>query len=653
MSLIITSNVNLNDRPSTSEVHRPYNWSNRLTSTFKVEADSEIAVQSVKINKNGLLSIGPYNSNYAMYLGKNLDADTPYNLEDSTYHPYADSVVRGTSIEDLTTDELAGKMETSFKKNIMNPSFYSKTTGEPFLTVTDKATAGDPFSGFKIAVDQTPEPSDEIPADGSEQSVFETSRFTYATGVFTRVTSVLPEINSTAPRGCCAIFPDKPVLLSSPDAYPSVNYDITNAVGDGGGGALDKEQWAVGLTRYNMNSPQLSPTTGDVELFAPPYYDSRHSVAVWNRFRTMFFDYVAIKDQDGLLRLYQSCVDTSAISGDQLVMREVIYYHAGNATFKDGPYDLNVNVTKYTHLRFRVANECVICEIGKHAGGAYDILVNDKLGDKTNVFYPRSCLQNFLYPQIFIQKIGTAIKFEERHTYDALPDAIDPTKPTEVVGKFDPSNPDVDWVARLEKTGKYIKWGKPVENRTHNDFNTAYGTDLYDYSFFTDYAAGGATGGYLDDIQMNLINAPNRQYGIEYTANANSQYTFGFIGSSLAEGTYNAATGGSTLQSTTVPTLASPKSLFVRLNNLTQQTVNAQLGNAYSKIISHLPRFDSAGNDVGHLYFEPNELVYISLNNPSDVFINSFDVDIVYDNETYADCLSGKTIVVLHIRKKK
>ena len=61
MSLVITSNVNLSDRPTESEIHKPYSYSNRLTDTMKIDKNSEIAVQSVKINKNGLISINRLN----------------------------------------------------------------------------------------------------------------------------------------------------------------------------------------------------------------------------------------------------------------------------------------------------------------------------------------------------------------------------------------------------------------------------------------------------------------------------------------------------------------------------------------------------------------------------------------------------------------
>ena len=139
----------------------------------------------------------------------------------------------------------------------------------------------------------------------------------------------------------------------------------------------------------------------------------------------------------------------------------------------------------------------------------------------------------------------------------------------------------------------------------------------------------------------------------KYTSFANTQYLLGFKGRSLAIGTLNAGDGSTDLSSISIPILSSPKSLFVRVNNLTQQSINAQLGNSYSKIIAHLPRLDSAGNEVGALHFEPNQLVYVALQNVQDIYLNSIDIDLVYDNETYADCLSGKSIVVLHVRKRQ
>ena len=636
MSLIIASNVNLKDDPSTSNIHKPYSWSNRTTNTFKIEKDSEIAVQSVKINKNGQLSIASSNSKYSFYLGEDIDPDT-LTLADSVYHPVADSIVRPEEgVKEFTTDELARKVETSMRKNVMNPHFYDEGRVNLEVTAKTDVTTGE-YEGLTWELQQDAQPLNLVPADGSAQSVFETSRFTYVSGVMTKVPATPPETDGSAPRGCCAVFPDYPCLLSGTTAYPSVEFDISSGTGANTG------TWAVGLTRYNLQNPYIDETTGEVSLFCPPYYAPNFhggagSIRALGR---SFFDFVAIRSPDGKLRLYQSCVKRDSISGDRLIMKEVVYYHAGNNAFKSGIYDLITNATGYTNLRFRIENQGVICEIG--VGGTWAVLVNTTLGDKTNQFTPRSCLQNFLYPQIFIQQDATSIEITKRHTYVTIAN----------YGSFQAGDPDVDWVARLTKTGKYVKWGKPVENRNWNDFSASLGVTKYTFQGIYAYSGGGTSGGWLEDTQMNLILAPNSLYGEEYTAESNTQYLLGFKGRSLAKGTLDPAEGSTDLESVSIPLLISPKSLFVRVNNLTQQSINAQLGNSYSKIIAHLPRFDSAGNEVGALHFEPNQMVYVSLQNTQDLYLNSIDIDLVYDNETYADCLSGKSIVVLHIRKRQ
>ncbi len=104
------------------------------------------------------------------------------------------------------------------------------------------------------------------------------------------------------------------------------------------------------------------------------------------------------------------------------------------------------------------------------------------------------------------------------------------------------------------------------------------------------------------------------------------------------------------LASTDVPTALSSKSIFVRVDNFNQTSVNAGNGNK-SSIIAHLPRFDGQ-EQTGRLFFEPKNLIYLDLNNPAPMKINSFDIAFVYADETYCTSLVGTSIVTLHIRKK-
>ena len=70
MALIITSNVNLDDKPDTSNVFKPYSYTNHLSNTMKIPPNSQIALQSAKINKNGTFQINRENSTFTLYFGE-------------------------------------------------------------------------------------------------------------------------------------------------------------------------------------------------------------------------------------------------------------------------------------------------------------------------------------------------------------------------------------------------------------------------------------------------------------------------------------------------------------------------------------------------------------------------------------------------------
>jgi hypothetical protein len=99
-----------------------------------------------------------------------------------------------------------------------------------------------------------------------------------------------------------------------------------------------------------------------------------------------------------------------------------------------------------------------------------------------------------------------------------------------------------------------------------------------------------------------------------------------------------------------VPTLLAQKTMFVRLENFTQQTTNAFQGNR-SSIIAHIPRFDGQVQ-TGRIYHEPKNLIFLDLNNSEELNINSFDISFCYSNETYVQSLTGQSVVVLYIRSK-
>jgi len=101
-----------------------------------------------------------------------------------------------------------------------------------------------------------------------------------------------------------------------------------------------------------------------------------------------------------------------------------------------------------------------------------------------------------------------------------------------------------------------------------------------------------------------------------------------------------------------LPSFVPTSSLFVRLKNQALNSYNANK-QSISNIIYSCPRFDAQGNTGGLLFFEPSERVYVKMNNPTELIVNSLEIDIVDVNEQIVDSLIGNTLVVLHIRKSK
>ena len=158
---------------------------------------------------------------------------------------------------------------------------------------------------------------------------------------------------------------------------------------------------------------------------------------------------------------------------------------------------------------------------------------------------------------------------------------------------------------------------------------------------------------FLSCLQPVIISSPSVRY--VPTNQASLSPLFGFTELFGVTDTWVGSESGGfyeyTTDSTGVPKNLSTKSIFVRLENFAQTSVNAGNGNK-SSIIAHLPRFDGQ-NQTGRLFFEPKNLLYLDLKNATELNINSFDISFVYADESYCKSLVGTSNVVLHIREKK
>jgi len=181
---------------------------------------------------------------------------------------------------------------------------------------------------------------------------------------------------------------------------------------------------------------------------------------------------------------------------------------------------------------------------------------------------------------------------------------------------------------------------RDLDQRPFNDYGTTPATPVT-------FTYPGLTLGDYTFREHILCVKPGNVYGGQLniaTRGANTSNYLGFPSVSSVK------LSNGTIDSFSPPILTSSKSVFVRLENFGQESINSYQG-LRSKIIAHLPRFDGV-NAVGPLYLEPNNMIYLDLKNSAPLKINSFDVSLCYADETLAESLVGTTIVVLHIREK-
>jgi hypothetical protein len=93
-------------------------------------------------------------------------------------------------------------------------------------------------------------------------------------------------------------------------------------------------------------------------------------------------------------------------------------------------------------------------------------------------------------------------------------------------------------------------------------------------------------------------------------------------------------------------------SAFIRINDLPIQTFNGNTSSR-SNIVYHIPRFTNDGRQFGELYFQAPEKTYIKLNNTDKIMLSQMKIDVVARNERIVKDLTGATVVMLHIRKSK
>ena len=632
MSLVITSNQGTENTPQISNAFKPYSYQNRLLNTMKIPPNSEIALQSAKINKNGLFILDRTNSNFCTYFGTEVEGLHNDNIENSTTVPFRAVIGAGEAFRagdvknEVNIEDMVGEIQKGVNEAIFHPSLINgeNTTSVAVSSVYDSSS--EVFQGFSFVATQQTAKTTRNKADIVWTSINKNDddvrySFTQNAGVIT----------PTSADGCLVQNREYPLSQNN----GSCTFNFSTAQGGGG-------NWFVGLSRINL---PRETGGGDFD-YTPTYFDPPAAGAPLSGVRTRgqfrYMD-IGVMRVNNDLRVYQSGARTAQAQGDGVFVNEVEYYGTHNPNFA-AQYNIGTNASGYEQVKFVLNNEEIKIYL-VDPNMAIETLLCDYTTLRANGAVKNECLNPLnatkwaLYPVIGITGAtagnSRTISMEGIEHYTNYP-------------KYDATKYyNYDWWGWSQHYNQ-TTFCRELELRNWNNYSSTVSNHGAGANGLLQPANVNGSGGV--DSDLYIITARSDQYGRNNTELCNTQATLGFLGDPISRPT-NVTLLSSTAQSTTTPKLIANISLFIRLNNFTQNSMNARQG-TLSKIIAHLPRFDNSGNETGGLYFEPHEKTYISLNNPTELLVNSFDIDIVYENETLCTALTGKTIICLHIRQK-
>ena len=625
MSLVITSNTAQENTPDISNAFKPFSYQNRLLNTMRIPANSEIALQSAKINKNGLFILDRTNADFCHYFGTPIGdhlalvgTEIP-DLSESTTQPFRGEIGAGQAFaaggkNERNIDDMADDIQRGFNKCAFHPSLIN---GDDDSFIDVSASYDSTTNSFKGFVIETTQSTAVTKVLGKDIVWTDISKNNANTGF----SQNLGVITSTDKEGFFVQNRQYPLSQNKGHAV----FDV-NSAGAGG--------WMVGLSRINK---PLDIGDGDYAYY-PNYFDfSRTSGAIASgRFRAGQFRYadIAVANVGGSLKIFQSGArGASGGAGSPEVngiyMNEVLYFGSFNTNFKTAYAVAN----EWSKIDFELVNEELTITLTKKSDGSKVLMADYSTlaaagGTKNNVINPVNAAQWAMYPVAGADgAVPRIIGLDSIQHYTNYPAYTDT--------RYD----EHDWWG-WSQTNNETTFCRELEQRPWNDA----GSNV----LLAPQGVNASQG--MNGYSSIVITGKSQIYG-DSTNQCSSTRLLGFEGQPVSIPTAVTAVKTTNI-SCSVPKLISNISLFIRLNNFTQNSMNARQGTS-SKIVAHLPRFDNSGNETGGLYFEPHEKTYLALNNPEEILINSFDVDFVYENEQLCTALSGKSIVCFHIRKSK
>jgi hypothetical protein len=650
MSLVICSNLETDADIASREssIYKPYNFRNALSSNIMLPKDCQVALQSCKFNLDGSITIGKNNRVFYQYFGPYLNNASFAGISTSNATPVRVTFFDNQSdTQRVTAEQLAAEITRATNSRLYHPNLVNQFTCSTVLDTNNV------FKGYKFQYDIEDTRILQVPPNLTDTNAFfskvndgsRPKNYSYGAGTL-----------STTSHNVAAGKFDKTAQITFKNTPPinlyggTLKIDITGCVNTAGGNA-SATIFMCGLTR-SANGPGFSHAGFGGTLINPPnYIRTRNNSNTQKAFERMI-DYGIYVDQNGLLQVQHSPVlsaNDSRVTQDGAIAREfptktfLQYWNASNLGsdfIGAGPYDFDTNASDIDSVVFSVDGEQVKISL---LDGATTYTLVEYNATKAKAFNLKPITQACwdMLPFLAIANLDTSINHELQIT--------EYTPASWWLGYDFTNRQTCGWQQRLAYDGRLMDIVK-LEERTLNDYSIGAGVaNPFTYS---KVAVGNPQ--IFENRHPVLTLLQDDLYKPSVGANVDKLFGFPNI-TSLGTAGFWQSTHNTSLDefaiSVEVPQLLANRSIFVRLDNMTQESYNAKQGNR-SGIIAHIPKFQGQA-ETRRIFHEPNTLVYLDLNNPEPIRINSFDISFVYSNEQYVDSMVGSSIVVLHFKSKQ
>ena len=301
MSLVVCSNKDSDGTERQGQsIYKAWSFRNSLSSTYTVPAQSQVALQSCKVNIDGRVVFGRNNHRFYHYMGQKVGTETPIpagqaaTIKDTTSYPCITTLTNDTdggSIVELTVDDFAQRLQEQVRSTTYHPNAKEQFTCD----VIRNASSVD-FLGYSLTAKQNVSVPTFVPATGAFEQFYRDddeyaadapSPFSYIGGVFKR------EADDTT-TVACGICPSRPLSLTEGEFRVNISTASANANASG-------VEWHVGLSRF-IN-------VIDSDGYYYPYYNDYGKDASIRTQSQCYMDFAVCRNIDGELVVYQDAYD--------------------------------------------------------------------------------------------------------------------------------------------------------------------------------------------------------------------------------------------------------------------------------------------------------------------------------------------------------